>query len=87
MACIRIGVDEVRIRYEMQDAGKLAERVFGRELLRQTELFAQVREGTVALRIVEPESQEEEKQELLTLLTPEDAQALFDFLKGEGIVS
>ncbi|HVO22123.1 MAG TPA: hypothetical protein VMW56_00690, partial [Candidatus Margulisiibacteriota bacterium] len=65
----------MRIRYEMQDAGKLAERVFGRELLRQTDLFAQVREGTVALRIVEPESQEEEKQELLTLLTPEDAQA------------
>ena len=40
MACIRIGGDEVRIRYEMQDVGKLAERVFGRELLRQTELFA-----------------------------------------------
>ncbi len=87
MACKRIGVDEVRICYEMQDVGKLAERVFGRELPRQTELFAQVREGTVALRIVEPESQDEEKQELLTLLTQEDAQALFDFLKGERIVS
>jgi len=41
----------------------------------------------VALRIVEPESQDEEKQELLTLLTQEHAQALFDFLKGERIVS
>jgi len=87
MTCTRIGIDEVRIRYEMQDAGKLAERAFGRELLRQTELFAQVREGTVALRIVEPESQDGEGQELLTLLTQEDAQAFFDFLKGEGIVS
>ena len=87
MACTRIGIDELRIRYEMQDAGKLAERAFGRELPRQTDLFAQVREGTVALRIVEPESKEEEERELLTLVSQEDAQALFDFLKGEGIVS
>jgi hypothetical protein len=87
MSCTRIGIDELRIRYELEDAGKLAERAFGRELPRQTELFAQVREGTVALRIVEPESQGEEKRELLTLITQEDAQALFDFLKREGIVS
>ena len=87
MSCKKIGIDEVRIRCEMQDVDKLAERAFGRQLPRQTELFAQVREGTVALRIVEPGSEDEAKRELLTLIAQEDAQALFDFLKGEGIVS
>jgi len=87
MSCKKIGIDEVRICCEIQDVDKLAERAFGRQLPRQTELFAQVREGTVALRIVEPGSEGEAKRELLTLIAQEDAQALFDFLKGEGIVS
>ena len=87
MSCTKIGIDELRIRYTLPDAAKLAERAFGRELPQQTDLFAQVREGTVALRIVQPGSQGEEEQELMALLAQEDARALFDFLKSEGIVS